>query len=84
MIHFSGSAICWLETILLERFGHRFMLTQQSNTLKFYLNGSQGYITFARLQSIFLSRVQIFRVSSGKHPARDLPYQSTTTYQPLP
>lgn len=53
MIHFSDVAICWLETILLERFGHRFILAQQPNTLQFYLNGSQGSIMFARLQSIF-------------------------------
>ncbi|HDI3190996.1 TPA: polysaccharide deacetylase family protein [Vibrio cholerae] len=53
MIHFSDGAMRWLETILFERFGHHFTLAQQPNTLQFYLKGSQGSITFARLQSIF-------------------------------
>lgn len=53
MIHFSDGAMRWLETILFERFGHHFTLVQQPNTLEFKLNGSQGSITFARLQSIF-------------------------------
>lgn len=53
MIHFSDGAMRWLETILLERFGHHFTLAQQPNTLQFYLNGSQGSIMFARLQCIF-------------------------------
>ncbi|MBF4264062.1 hypothetical protein EAY73_19780, partial [Vibrio anguillarum] len=53
MIHFSEGAIRWLETILFERFGHRFILAEQPNTLQFYLNDSQGSITFPSLQGIF-------------------------------
>ncbi len=53
MTSFTSSALRWLETLLQERFGRRFMLVQQVNTLQLSLPGSDGVITFDPLQSVF-------------------------------
>lgn len=53
MSQFKISALRWLETILLERFGYAFTLTQESNVLVLTLQGSEGSISFDRLQAAF-------------------------------
>lgn len=53
MTSFTASALRWLEILLQERFGCRFMLAQQANTLQLSLSGSEGAITFDQLQSVF-------------------------------
>jgi hypothetical protein len=53
MISFTASALSWLETFLHERFGHRFTLVQQANTLQLSSSGSDGVIVFDQLQSVF-------------------------------
>jgi hypothetical protein len=53
MIYFSDGAMRWLESILFERFGHYFILTQQSNTLQLIRDDGQGSIMFDRLESVF-------------------------------
>ncbi len=50
---FTNNALRWLETILQERFGHSFELVEQAQTLKLYLPGSPGSITFDQLQLVF-------------------------------
>jgi peptidoglycan/xylan/chitin deacetylase (PgdA/CDA1 family) len=50
---FTNNALRWLETILNERFGHRFDLSQQSNTLLLRFPGNQGEIKFDQLQEVF-------------------------------
>ena len=53
MTSFTASALRWLETLLQECFGCRFMLVQQANTLRLSLSGSEWSITFDQLQSVF-------------------------------
>src|SRR5690554_3278645 len=53
MISFTSSALSWLETLLQERFGHRFTLAQQANTLQLSMPGSDSIITFDQLESVF-------------------------------
>lgn len=53
MISFTASALSWLETLLQERLGLTFTLTQQANTLQLSLSGSEGVITFDQLESVF-------------------------------
>lgn len=43
----------WLETILLERFGHAFNLHQHGRTLQLTLFGVEGKIVFDQLQGVF-------------------------------
>lgn len=50
---FSNNALRWLETLLLERFGHPFELVEQVQTLELSLSDSQGSITFDQLQPVF-------------------------------
>ena len=51
MTSFTSPALSWLETLLQERLGRRFMLVQQVNTLQLSLPGSDGVITFDQLQN---------------------------------
>lgn len=50
---FTHNALRWLETLLWERFGHRFVLVEQLQTLELFLPGSQGSIVFDQLQPVF-------------------------------
>lgn len=42
--HFSPSALCWLEALLSERYGHGFSISQDSDGLKLTLPGYEGEI----------------------------------------
>lgn len=54
MTLFSLSAMEWLGTILKERFGCAFILTQNKNSFKLSLASSpQGYILFPKLEAAF-------------------------------
>ncbi|GAA3902601.1 hypothetical protein GCM10022228_11230 [Halomonas cibimaris] len=54
MPQFSNQALDWLSSILEERFGHAFTLTQSQNSLRLSLAISpQGYILFPRLETAF-------------------------------
>lgn len=50
---FTNNALRWLEVILHERFGIKFILTQQANRLQLSLPSSDGVIIFDQLQSVF-------------------------------
>lgn len=53
MTSFTSSALRWLEILLKERFGLRFTLAQQANTLQLSLPCSDRVIIFDQLQNIF-------------------------------
>lgn len=53
MIQYTATALRWLETLLLERFGHKFTIAQQGNTLQLFLSNSNSVIIFDQLQSVF-------------------------------
>src|SRR5690554_3617036 len=53
MPQFTTPALRWLQTILQERFGHAFTLTQEAQALVLALQGSEGSIRFDRLQAVF-------------------------------
>ena len=53
MNQFTHSALCWLESILRERFGHSFVVRQEAHALLLSLPGSQGNIRFDSLQAVF-------------------------------
>ena len=53
MASFTALALRWLETLLQERFGLRFTLVQQANSLQLSLPGSDRIITFDELESVF-------------------------------
>jgi len=50
---FTDNALQWLETILWERFGHRFKLIQREDDLTLFLSGSASKITFDQLETVF-------------------------------
>jgi hypothetical protein len=50
---FTASSLCWLESLLQERFGHNFALNQRTNRLQLSLPSSDGVITFDQLESVF-------------------------------
>jgi hypothetical protein len=53
MNQFTHSALRWLESILLERFGHSFTVCQQAHALLLELPGSKGEIRFDNQQTVF-------------------------------
>lgn len=50
---FTPASINWLETLLEERFGHKFYLSPIGDSLKISLAGSPGQILFDRLRPEF-------------------------------
>lgn len=52
-MQYSESALCWLETLLQERFGLELKLQQDQCILRIYLTGRDNVIVFDELQSIF-------------------------------
>lgn len=50
---FTPVSLCWLETILEERFGHHFDLVQQAGSLLLSFPGKEGVIRFDRLEDAF-------------------------------
>ena len=53
MNQFTHSALCWLESILQERFGHSFTVCQQAHALLLELPGRKGEIRFDNQQTVF-------------------------------
>jgi len=53
MNQFTHSALCWLESILRERFGHSFTVCQQAHALLLELPGRKGEIRFDNQQTVF-------------------------------
>jgi len=49
----SDAALCWLETILLERYGYPFVLKWDGDRIRMTLSGASGEICFDTLQSVF-------------------------------
>lgn len=53
MVQFSKVGLQWLEVILEERFGHKFVLNQKGDELQLSLPGCSRVICFDKLQNIF-------------------------------
>jgi hypothetical protein len=53
MNYFTPAALSWLEAILMERFGHPFVIEEGSQVITLSLPGSEGNVAFDRLQQIF-------------------------------
>ncbi len=53
MSKFTVAALCWLELLLQERFGHEFNLQERRSNLVLKISGSNSEIRLGPLQSIF-------------------------------
>lgn len=67
--NFTPTALCWLEALLHARFGHKFELIQQAETLILMLPGSEQSICFDQLQSVFHQSRSDFSCQSWKATA---------------
>lgn len=83
------NALCWLESLLEERFGQRFSIRQEGAHCVLRMPGNEGAIVFDRLEQVFDQSTSDFpcfqwdAAVEGWRPALDSPLPAPAT-SPLP